>query len=174
MQWPSRARGCGKCSVSRSLLLLDSFGGGSDSFAAGFAGTDADHLVQLGDEDLAITDLAGAGDVDDGFDDLFGDVIGNRQLEFGLGQKVDDVLGTPVQLGMPALPAVALDLGDRNAVYAHVDDGLADIVELERLDDRLNFFHVFSLRNAKRLGRLRSVLPDNIALLSSQRFWRHG
>ena len=50
-------------------------GVGSDSFAACFAGSDADDFVQLHDEDLAVTDLSGAGDIDDCFDDLLGNVV---------------------------------------------------------------------------------------------------
>jgi len=56
-------------------------------------------------------------------------------------QKVDDVFGTTVQLRVSPLPTKALDLGNRNALNADVGDGLADVVEFERLDDRSDHFH---------------------------------
>ena len=42
---------------------------------------------------------------------------------------------------MAALAAVALDLGDGNALDPHLRDGLPDIVEFERLDDGCDEFH---------------------------------
>jgi hypothetical protein len=55
-----------------------------------------------------------------------------------LGRKSIDVLGAAVQLGVALLAAEALDLGDGDALNADLEvrlERLADVVELERLDD---------------------------------------
>ena len=44
-------------------------GGALQGFGAGFAGADAHHLLQHGDENLAVANLSGAGGVFDGLDD---------------------------------------------------------------------------------------------------------
>src|SRR4029078_3749484 len=64
----------------------------------------------------------------------------------------DAVLGAAVQLGVAALPAEALRLGHRDALHADVRDGLADVIELERLDDRGDQLHR-GFRNASSMPR---------------------
>ena len=93
------------------------------------------------DEDLAITDLAGVGDLDDGFDDLLGHTVVDRHLKLHLGQKVDHVLGSPVQLGVALLTAKALHFSDGDALNTDLGERLADVVELEWLDNRGHQFH---------------------------------
>src|SRR5690606_24385899 len=87
------------------------------------------------DEDLAVTDLAGERRFDDGVDGRIDH--GGRQHHFHayFGQEVDDVLGPAIQLGVPFLPAKALDLGDGQAIDADIGQGFAHFVQLERLDD---------------------------------------
>src|SRR5207245_3943347 len=55
--------------------------------------------------------------------------------------EVDGVLTAAVQLGVALLPAEAAHLGDRHADDADAGQGLLDVVQLERLDDRLDLFH---------------------------------
>ena len=69
------------------------------------------------------------------------EVVRDRGLDLDLGQEVDDVLGAAIELGVALLPAEALDLGDGDALHADRRQGLADLVELERLDDGGNQFH---------------------------------
>ena len=122
---------------------------------AGFTGANANGLFEVGDEYLAVTDLAGSCRVGDGLDDLLGDVVVDGQFDLGLRQEVDDVLGAAVQLRVAALAPEALDLGDGDALYADVGDGLADVVELEGLDDRGDQFPVWNplACKFKRAGR---------------------
>jgi hypothetical protein len=68
---------------------------------AGFAGPDADDLFEIENEDLAVADLAGTCRLLDGFDDLIDLVALDGGLDLHFRQKVDDILGAPVQLGMP-------------------------------------------------------------------------
>ena len=51
-----------------------------------------------------------------------------------LRQQVDDVLGAAPVLGDAALGAVALDLGDGQALVAEADDGLLDGVQAARAE----------------------------------------
>ena len=88
--------------------------------AAGLAGADADDLLQVGDENLAVADLSGARGLLDGLDDALDHVVVHGGLELHLGQEVDHVLGAAVQLGVALLAAKALDFGDGDAPDAQV------------------------------------------------------
>ena len=51
--------------------------------------------------------------------------FGNGDLNLGLGQKIDDILGPAIKLGVPFLAAKAFDFGDGDAgeVLAGVSSG---------------------------------------------------
>src|SRR5690606_12257989 len=89
---------------------------GSERFLAGFAGADANHLFERGDEDLSVADLAGARSAFDGFDDPIDQRVVNGGLDLHLGQEVNDVLGAAVQLGVALLTAEALHFGHGDAL----------------------------------------------------------
>ncbi len=72
---------------------------GLKGVVAGFTGTDAVHLSKISNEHFAITDLAGAGAVDDGINGFFQQLIGYRRFDFDLGQEVDGVFGASLELG---------------------------------------------------------------------------
>src|SRR6266853_2661658 len=114
---------------------------GLERFFAGLAGADAHDLLEVVDEYLAVADLAGTGRTFDRLDRSLDDIVADRCLDLDLRQKIDHVLGTSIQLGVPLLPAETLDLGHRHALYANGGQCLADLVELERLDDRSDEFH---------------------------------
>ena len=67
--------------------------------------------------------------------------VGDDHLDLDLRQEIDDVFGAAIELGMALLAAEALDLGDGEAGDADLRQRLAHLVELERLDDRFDFFH---------------------------------
>src|SRR5690606_25826485 len=108
---------------------------------AGFAGADAHALFEVVDEDLAVADLAGARRGFERLDRALDQIVGDGHLDLHLRQEVDHVLGAAVQLGVALLAAEALDLGDRDALHADRRQALADLVELERLDDCGDQFH---------------------------------
>src|SRR5262249_59021492 len=95
----------------------------------------------VGDEDLAVADLAGLRGADDGLDHLVDEIAAHRHLDARLRHEVDHVLGAAVELGVTALAAEALDLGHRHAGDADVGERGAHVVELEGLDDRGDEFH---------------------------------
>ena len=115
--------------------------GGQTAASPRFAGADAHHLLDRGDEDLAVADLAGARRLDDRLDRALDQRVGDDDLDLDLGQEIDDVFGAAVELGVALLAAESLDLGDRQAGDADFGQRLAHLVELERLDDRFDFFH---------------------------------
>ena len=107
----------------------------------GLAGADAHRLIDRGDENLAVADLAGLGGADDGVDHLVDAVGRHRHLDPDLGQEVHRVFGAAVDFGVALLAAVAFDLGHGHAVHADRDQRVADFLELEWLDDGDDQFH---------------------------------
>ena len=72
---------------------------------AGFAGTDSNHLLQIEDEYLAVADFAGVRRLGDRFQHNVQLLIGHGDLELDLGQKIHDIFGAAIQLGMALLSA---------------------------------------------------------------------
>ena len=79
-------------------------------------------------------------------------IVGQDDLDLHLGQEVDDVFGAAIKLGMALLAAKALDLDHGQALDADVLKRFFHLVELERLDDRLDLFHRFNFRGCSSLG----------------------
>ena len=66
---------------------------------------------------------------------------GDRDLDLELGQEAHGVFGAAVDFRVALLAAVALDLGDGQALDADRRQCVAHLVQLERLDDGHNDFH---------------------------------
>src|SRR6202165_23404 len=98
-------------------------------------------MVEAEHEESAVADLAGLGRGGDGFGDFVDLVGGNRDFDLELGQEADGVCGAPIDLGVPLLPAIPFDLGDGQPVHADAGQRVADLVELEWLDDGHDEFH---------------------------------
>src|SRR5215207_4307777 len=77
----------------------------------------------------------------DRLDRLFDHLVLDDQLELYLGEKVDDVLGAAVELGMALLAAETLGLEHGNALEADLVEGVLHLIELEGLDDRFDLLH---------------------------------
>src|SRR5437016_435691 len=90
----------------------------SERSRIGFAGADADNLLKIEHEDLAVADLAGVRRFLDRLDRLLEHFRLDRRLDLHLGQEVDDVLRAAVELGMPFLPTEALHLRHGDALHA--------------------------------------------------------
>src|SRR5947209_10335689 len=105
------------------------------------AGADANRVVEIDDEDLAVADLSGFCRAGDGFDGLV-DLVGiDGDLDLDLGQETHGVFGAAIDFGMALLPPISLDFGYRETVNADGGQGVADFFQLEWLDDRHNNFH---------------------------------
>src|SRR5437764_987789 len=105
------------------------------------AGADADRMVEVDDEDLAVADLTGFGRCGDGLDGLVDLIGGDGDLDLDLGQEADRVFGAAIDFRMALLPAISLDFRHRQTVNADGGQGVTDFFELEWLDDRHNNFH---------------------------------
>ena len=75
------------------------------------------------------------------FHHAIGQTVLDDHLQLHLGQEIDDIFGAAIQLGMALLPAEALRLGDGDAADADFVQRLLHLIQLERLDDRFDFFH---------------------------------
>src|SRR5262249_16684298 len=114
----------------------------------GLAGADAHRVIEAEYENLSVTDLAGARARGDPLD-LSVDLVGHhRELDLDLRHEVHRVLAAAVDLGVALLPAVALDLGDGQAVHADGGERIAHWIELEGLDDGDDGFHAPAFRVA--------------------------
>src|SRR4051812_42829536 len=114
---------------------------GSDGVQAGFPSPDADGFLDVGNKNLAVADAAGLRGAPDRVDGLLDQIVGDHDLDFHLGQKVDDIFRAPVKFGVSLLPAKSLSLGDGDALESHFLKRFFHLVELERLDDGFDFFH---------------------------------
>ena len=65
-----------------------------------FSGTYSRYLFDIRYKDLAITDLAGTRDVDDGLENAIHQFLENDYFDFYFWQKIYDVFGAAIELGM--------------------------------------------------------------------------
>src|SRR5215468_769123 len=107
----------------------------------GLAGADAHGVFQAEHEDFSVADLSGAGRGRERFHDAAQLVAVDRNLEPELGKEIHRVFGTAIDFGMALLPPVAFDLAHGHAVDAETCEGLAHLVEFERLDDSDDHLH---------------------------------
>src|SRR5436190_1756618 len=133
----------GCCSSPLLLFFAANFriAPGSDSVQPGFAGSDPDGLFDIGNENLAVADATCLGSAADRVDGFLHQVVADHDLDFDLGQEVDDVFRTAIQLGMPLLPPEAFGLRHGDALESNFLKRLLHLVELERLDDGFNLLH---------------------------------
>src|SRR5687767_7384953 len=102
----------------------------------GLAGADANDFFQIEHEDLAVADLAGVRRLLDRLDRPLEQIRLDRGLDLHLGQEINHVLGTSIELGVAFLAAEALDLGDGDPLHADRRERFAD-----RKSTRLNSSH---------------------------------
>src|SRR5215475_1868511 len=101
----------------------------------------ADHLVDRRDEYLSVADLTGVCALNDGIHRLRDTLIRYENCDLCLGEKLDRVLRTPVQLRVALLAAEALNLGHRETLNPRARKALLHLVKLEWLDDRVDPLH---------------------------------
>src|SRR3954452_5161777 len=106
------------------------------------ARADAQRLLHRRDEDLAVADPPGVRRRGDRLDDALGKAVLDDHFEPDLGQEIDDIFGAAIELGMPFLAAEPLGFGDGDSGDADLVKRFLHLVELERLDDRLDLLHV--------------------------------
>ena len=91
----------------------------------------------------------------DGFDGFFDHVVAKHNLDFHLGEKIHDVFGAAIKLGVALLPAETLGLGHGDALQPNLLQSLLHLVELEGFDNGLDLLHwVFCLPSLQPAVRL--------------------
>src|SRR5262249_16804413 len=112
-----------------------------DCVEPGFAGADANGLLDIGHENLAIADAPGLSGAPDRVDRALDKVIADHDLDLHLRHNIPDVLGPTIELGMALLPAKALGFGHGNALKSDLLKRFFHLVQFEWLDDGFDFFH---------------------------------
>src|ERR1043165_1922053 len=114
---------------------------------AALAGADANGVFKIDDEYFAIANLAAGGfaGTGDRIDDLVGDAVVTRDLQFDFAHEIYRVLVAAVDFGVALLAAVALNIRNGDATDARMTQRFAHSIELGRLDDRNDVFHAIIL-----------------------------
>src|SRR6185369_3119360 len=89
-----------------------------DCIAPRFPGADADSVLNRRDKDLTVSDTAGLRGLLDGLDRLVQHVVAQDDLDFYLGQEINDVLCTTVKLGMALLATETFGFDHCDALQA--------------------------------------------------------
>jgi hypothetical protein len=118
------------------------FLGPLDGVVVALAGPDAHDAFDGDDEDLAVADAAGLRRLAMASTTRSTRLSDHHDFELHLGQEIDDVFGTAIQFGVALLAAETLGLGNGDAGCPDLVKGFLHFVELERLDDRFDLFHV--------------------------------
>eukprot|EP00873_Tetraselmis_striata_P030531 jgi/Tetstr1/450795/TSEL_037831.t1 len=113
-----------------------------EGFVSAFARADSNGLFDRRNENLAVANTTGLRRVADRLDRLVGKLVWDNDLDFDLGQEINDVFGASVEFGMALLTPETLGLRHRDALQPNFLKGLFDLIELEGFDDGLNLFHV--------------------------------
>jgi hypothetical protein len=113
----------------------------SEGVVIALAGPDTDHARDRRNPDLAVADLPGAGGADDSINDSLDKLVVDQHLDTGLRDEIDLVLGSPIDLGVPALPSVALDFGNGQTKHTGGLDGMLHGIDREGLHDRGDQLH---------------------------------
>src|SRR4029079_2060600 len=109
------SRGCAWLLATRPGTWRRGVRRASDRVRPAVAGADSDGLLDVGDENLAVADAAGARGILDRLDGIVGERILDHHLDVHLGQEVDDIFGAAIELGVAFLAPEALDLADGDA-----------------------------------------------------------
>jgi len=110
------------------------------------AGAQTNTLLHRRNHHFSIGQLGGAKSIDNHFRDGLGFIIVDDHFDLDL-DRIFDVFGAPVLL-QSALPAAcSFNFEDVYSRQPRFHQNFSDLVELERLDDRLDFFHRPSLES---------------------------
>ena len=103
--------------------------------------TEADNLLDIEYENLAVADLSRVGRIPYGLNSCLQQVICDNRLNLHFGQKIDDIFCPSIELRMSFLSAEALYFRYSQAVDADFGKRLSNIIEFEGLDDGGNLLH---------------------------------
>src|ERR1043166_3254525 len=131
----------------------------SDCVDAGLSGPDPDRFLDIRDEDLAVPVTAGLRRATDRLDGFFNHVVTENNFDLHFGKEIHDVLGATVKLRVPFLASETFGFGDGDALQSHLLQRFLHLVELERLDDRLELLHRVSCPPGPQGKRAQAAAP---------------
>src|SRR6516165_1038663 len=108
---------------------------GSKCRAVGLARANAYGVLHFEDEYFTVPDLAGLRSRSNGLDGSVGELTRHCQLNLDLWHKAYCIFGPAIELAVPSLAPVPLDLGRCHSWNSDRIEGIADLFELEWLDD---------------------------------------
>ncbi len=108
---------------------------------AALTGTDAQGIVNRNNENLAVADATGMRRVANGLDSPVDEIVFGHELDLHLGQEIYNVFSPAIEFRVALLMTESLDLRHGQALQPGLVQGLLDLVELERLDHRLDLLH---------------------------------
>src|SRR5262249_5847393 len=113
----------------------------SERSSIGFAGADPHGMIEVEDENLAVSDLAsfcGLGDRTDNFVDV---VASDCHFDLYFRDEADGILTAAIDFRVALLPSIPFDFRDGEPFHPDVGESLANFIELEGLDDCLDDLH---------------------------------
>src|ERR1700761_2052423 len=105
---------------------------------------DADGFVDARHKDLSVADVAGASGGENRLNHLLRRLIMDHKFDLHLGQKIDRVLTSSIELGVALLATMPTRLQNRHAFHADLDQRLFHCVQPRWLNDRFNLLHACS------------------------------
>src|ERR1700737_4037720 len=113
----------------------------SHRFFADLFRANANRVFHWQHENFAVADFSGLGSAYDGGDRFLYHVGPEHDFHFHFRQKIDGVFAATIDFGMTFLATEAFHFGHGHTFNTKLGEGFLDLLELERLDDRFQFFH---------------------------------
>src|SRR6266851_2650069 len=102
---------------------------------------DTDRLIDLRKKNLAVTNLAGRGRLDDGFDGGVYKFIGDYQFNLDFWQEIHTVFAASIGLRVTFLASMAAHFKYGHALDPELHENFFDRLKLGGLNDRFEFSH---------------------------------
>src|SRR5215472_15049718 len=101
----------------------------------------SDRFAHIVNKDLSVSNPSAARGARDRVENLVEAAVDDHKLELHFRQQIDVIFLSAVNLFVALLASVSPNLADGHSIDPYVLQGFFDFLELERLDDRFDFFH---------------------------------
>src|SRR5579863_4075159 len=135
--------------LGRSMLLALAV---SQSIFSALIVADANDLIDVRNKNFPVTDFAGASGCRNCLHNFFDHRISDDQLELDLGNKIDGVFPSAVELGVSLLSSVAASLKHGHALDSNLVQRILHTFQLGDLDDCFDFGHCDSYQSYAKIS----------------------
>jgi hypothetical protein len=132
-----------------------------DGDFARFARANTNQIFQIRDEDLAVTDAASPGRLNDCIDHLFGLSVTANDFQLDLGQEIDGVFSSAILFFMTLLTAEATHFSDCHPLDSRLGQSVLDLFQFEMADYCFDLLHGLSFLNDLPTWPIDKTLPQN-------------